>query len=128
MTRLTSLIAAALTCALLAGCGGNDDQGGSFEEPERRGSGSSGGLLAAADVARVQGAMESISTDCEGATEEDAQALVEVFEEAPEGIYEPGNANVGKSMTQILEIKRDELAECGRDDLAAELDQALGEA
>jgi hypothetical protein len=124
--RTTLIPALGLACLALAGCG--SDSQGSFEEPERSGPATGSGLLPATDVARVQQAMESISSDCEGATDDDAQTLVQVFEEGPEAIYEPGNANVGKSMTEVLEIKRDELAECGRDDLAAELDQALGEA
>lgn len=127
MRSMTTTTAAALACLALAACGETNSQP---EEPsgESRASGTSPALLAASDLARVQRAMESITTDCEGATRSDARTLVEVFELAPEAIYEPGNASVGKSMTEVLEIKRDELQACGRDDLAAELDQALGAA
>ncbi|HEY8583568.1 MAG TPA: hypothetical protein VIL49_11495 [Capillimicrobium sp.] len=118
----------ALACLVLAGCGQN-----SSSNPEEPGgsaaSGTSPGLLPATDVARVQEAMESITSDCEGATEEDVDKLVGAFEDnGAEAIYEPGNANVGKSMTAVLEIKRDELAACGRDDLSAKLDRTLGAA
>lgn len=125
--RFTTTTAAALACLALAACGDTNNQP---EEPsgESPGGAHSPALLAASDLARVQEAMESITTDCEGTSREDARTLVSVFEQAPEAIYEPGNATVGKSMTEVLEIKRDELQACGRDDLAAELDQALGAA
>jgi hypothetical protein len=120
---------AALACAaVLAGC--SEDSTSNPEDPsgETPASGTSSALVPANDVARVRTASQDITTDCKHATEADVHTLVEVYDQSPEAIYEPPNGQQARSMVTVLEQNRDELRSCGRDDLAAALDRALGSA
>ncbi|HEU4656149.1 MAG TPA: hypothetical protein VFR97_01425 [Capillimicrobium sp.] len=115
----------ALACLAVAGCGANDDN--PEEQSRVDASGNSPALVPAADLPAVERAAEAITTRCEQVGDAPVRTLIRVYEQGPEDIYDAGDIYRAKSMTQILEIKRDELRECGQDELAGRLDDALGE-
>jgi hypothetical protein len=125
MTRRLPLAALAAACLAVAACGSDEDNNPEQQSGYGGGSASSEQLLPAEDVRRVQVAREAITRHCENPPDSAIRTLVNEYRAGPDRIFDSGSAGQDKSMTMILEEKRDELRTCGADEQAAQLDRAL---
>jgi hypothetical protein len=117
-----ALVLAALSAAAVAGCGSNNN-------PEERSTiaGPSNGpqMVAAQDVVSVVRASSAITQHCRRPPQRALTTLIRVYQANPQGIVDWAGATADKSMTLVLEQKRDQLEKCGNKAAAAELDRAL---